>query len=80
MVNALKTVDGIGLGRPVCHEFDLPSKILKGTVKSAIENLDEQDYGPTSVAAGTQYVFLSHCIFMAFLFRLARNLSFTLLI
>ncbi|KAI1407919.1 hypothetical protein F5Y13DRAFT_173774 [Hypoxylon sp. FL1857] len=54
MVNALKTVDGIGLGRPVCHEFDLPNKILKGTVKSAIENLDEQDYGPTSVAAGTQ--------------------------
>ncbi|KAI0173023.1 hypothetical protein GGR52DRAFT_432450 [Hypoxylon sp. FL1284] len=55
MVDALKTVHGVGLGRPVCHEFDLPKKILNGSVKSAIQyNFDEQDFGSTNVAAGTQ--------------------------
>jgi len=55
MVDALKTVDGIGLARPVTHEFDLPKKMLEGKVKSAIDTLlDEQDFGITNVAAGTQ--------------------------
>lgn len=55
MVDALNTVHGIGLGRPACHEFDLPKKILEAGVKSAIQyNLDEQDFGVTNVAAGTQ--------------------------
>ncbi|KAI1765646.1 NADH:flavin oxidoreductase/NADH oxidase [Hypoxylon sp. FL1150] len=55
MVDALNTVHGVGLGRPACHEFDLPKKILDGSVKSAIQyNLDEQDFGVTNVAAGSQ--------------------------
>ncbi|KAI1372532.1 NADH oxidase [Hypoxylon crocopeplum] len=55
MVDALNTVDGVGLGRPACHEFDIPKKILEGRAKSAIAyNLDEQDFAITNVAAGTQ--------------------------
>lgn len=55
MLEALKTVHGIGLARPTTNEFDLPAKILKGEVKSAIDTLlDEQDFGMTNVAAGTQ--------------------------
>lgn len=55
MTKALETVDGVGLARPVCHEFDLPQKILDGKVKGAIQTkLDEDDFGLTNVAAGTQ--------------------------
>ncbi|KAI1073552.1 hypothetical protein F5B20DRAFT_501760 [Whalleya microplaca] len=55
MVNALKTVDGVGLGRPACNEFDLPNKILQGKAKGAIECLiPEQDHRASNVAAGTQ--------------------------
>lgn len=55
MVGALETVDGVGLARPVTHEFDLPAQILRGEVQSAIDTLlDEQDFAATNVAAGTQ--------------------------
>ncbi|KAF4990251.1 hypothetical protein FGRMN_8558 [Fusarium graminum] len=55
MNEALKTVHGIGLARPTTNEFDLPVKILKGEANSAIDTLlDEQDFGITNVAAGTQ--------------------------
>ncbi|KAI0808479.1 NADH:flavin oxidoreductase/NADH oxidase [Xylaria sp. FL0064] len=55
MVEALKTVHGIGLGRPVTHEFDLAKKILEGKANSALdEGIDEQDFGLSLVAAGTQ--------------------------
>ena len=55
MVEALDTVDGVGLGRPVCQEPRLCADILSGKVKGAIRQaLDEQDFGITSVAAGTQ--------------------------
>lgn len=55
MVKALDSVHGVSLARPVTHEFDLPNKILSGQVKSAIEyKLDEQDFGITNMAAGTQ--------------------------
>ncbi|KAI9147214.1 NADH-dependent flavin oxidoreductase nadA [Paramyrothecium foliicola] len=55
MVGALSTVDGVGLARPITHEFDLPAKILRGEVQSSIDLLlDEQDFGQTNVAAGTQ--------------------------
>lgn len=55
MVDALNTVDGVGLARPVTNEFDLPKKIIEGKVSSAIDTLlDEQDFGTTNVAAGTQ--------------------------
>lgn len=55
MVRALESVDGVSLARPVTHEFNLPKKILDGKVKAAIQyGLDEQDFGITNVAAGTQ--------------------------
>lgn len=55
MVKALDTVHGVSLARPVAHEFDLPKKILAGEAGGAIQyKLDEQDFGITNVAAGTQ--------------------------
>ncbi|KAI4139990.1 MAG: hypothetical protein L6R39_006015 [Caloplaca ligustica] len=55
MVNALRTVDGIGLARPICQEPRLAADILSGKVKGAIkQRLDENDFGTTNVAAGTQ--------------------------
>lgn len=55
MVKALDAVDGVGLARPVCQEFHLPKDILEGKVKGAIEQkLDDQNFGLTNVAAGTQ--------------------------
>ena len=55
MVKALDSVHGVSLGRPVCHEFDLPNKMLEGQTKGAVNyKLDEQDFGVTNIAAGTQ--------------------------
>ena len=55
MVSALKTVDGVGLARPVCQEPRLCADILAGKVKGAIkQRFDENDFGSTNVAAGTQ--------------------------
>ena len=55
MVNALKTVDGIGLARPICQEPRLCANILSGKVKGAIkQRLDESNFGLTNVAAGSQ--------------------------
>ena len=55
MVDALKTVDGVGLARPVCQEPRLCADILSGKVSGAIkQRLDEQNFGLTNVAAGTQ--------------------------
>lgn len=55
MVNALETVDGVGLARVVAQEFHLPRDILDGKVTGAIQSrLDENNYGLTNVAAGTQ--------------------------
>ena len=55
MVNALKTVDGVGLARPVCQEPRLCADILSGKVKGAIkQRLDESNFGITNVAAGSQ--------------------------
>jgi 2,4-dienoyl-CoA reductase-like NADH-dependent reductase (Old Yellow Enzyme family) len=55
MVDALQTVDGVGLARPVCLEPELPRQILAGEVDAAIEQLtDDNDFGTTNVAAGTQ--------------------------
>lgn len=55
MVNALHTVDGVGLARPVCQEPRLCSDILAGKVKGAIkQRLDENNFGITNVAAGSQ--------------------------
>ncbi|GAM41525.1 hypothetical protein EIK77_008581 [Talaromyces pinophilus] len=55
MVKALGACDGVGIGRPSAQEFYLPRDILDGKVSGAIkQKLDQQDYGPTMVAAGTQ--------------------------
>ncbi|KAI0130398.1 hypothetical protein BJ170DRAFT_620054 [Xylariales sp. AK1849] len=55
MVKALDSVHGVGLARPICNEFDLPNKILAGKAQGALDyQLDEQDFGLTNVAAGTQ--------------------------
>ena len=55
MVNALNTVDGVGLARPVCQEPRLGRDILAGKVKGAIkQRLDEGNFGITNVAAGSQ--------------------------
>ncbi|KAL8651086.1 MAG: hypothetical protein Q9210_003452 [Variospora velana] len=55
MVRALDTVDGVGLARPVCQEPRLCADILAGKVKGAFkQRLDDDDFGLTNVAAGTQ--------------------------
>jgi 2,4-dienoyl-CoA reductase-like NADH-dependent reductase (Old Yellow Enzyme family) len=55
MVDALNTVDGIGLARPVCLEPELPRRIINGEVPAAIKQLtDDNDFGMTNVAAVTQ--------------------------
>ncbi|KAF2774174.1 FMN-linked oxidoreductase [Teratosphaeria nubilosa] len=55
MVQALNTVDGVGLARPLCQEPRLCKDILDGKVKGAIKQLaDENNFGVTNVIAGTQ--------------------------
>lgn len=55
MVKALDSVDGIGLARPVCQEPHLCKDILEGKFDSALDQkLDQQNFGLTNVAAGTQ--------------------------
>jgi len=55
MVKALETVDGIGLGRPLCQEPNLCAHILSGKVKGAIDQkIDMYNFGATAGAAGVQ--------------------------
>ncbi|KAI9851161.1 MAG: hypothetical protein M1838_004370 [Thelocarpon superellum] len=55
MVHALQTVHGVGLARPSTLEPSFPNDILAGTVTGAIkQRLDENNFGLTNVAAGTQ--------------------------
>lgn len=57
MVKAVQSgsTDGVGLGRPVTQEFDLPSKIINGQASASFNTLlDEQDFVITNVASGTQ--------------------------
>jgi len=55
MVDALKTVDGCGLARPLTQEPDLCKQILAGKVTGAIQQLfDDTDFGLTNVVAGSQ--------------------------
>ncbi|KAL4893468.1 hypothetical protein BDV59DRAFT_177465 [Aspergillus ambiguus] len=55
MVKALETVDGVGLGRPLCQEPNLCAHILSGQVKGAlVQKLDLSDFGATAGAAGVQ--------------------------
>jgi hypothetical protein len=55
MVKSLDTVDGVGIARPASQEPHLPRDILEGKVNAAIHlKLDENDFGITNLAAGTQ--------------------------
>ena len=55
MVKALESVDGVGLARPLCQEPSLCGDILSGRVHAALKpRIDQQDFGLTNVAAGTQ--------------------------
>jgi 2,4-dienoyl-CoA reductase-like NADH-dependent reductase (Old Yellow Enzyme family) len=55
MAKALDTVDGVGLARPVCQEPHLPKDILERKVTGSINlKLDDNDFGLTNMAAGTQ--------------------------
>ena len=55
MVNALKSVDGVGLARPVCQEPHLAKDMLEGKISGAIEQqVDRDNFGLTNVIAGTQ--------------------------
>ena len=55
MINALQSVDGVGLARPVCQEPHLPLDILQGKALGAIkQKIDIDNFGLTNVAAGSQ--------------------------
>jgi len=55
MVDALKTVDGVGLARPTSQEPRLAADILGGKVEGALKlRLDENDFPLTNMAAGSQ--------------------------
>ncbi|KAH7304197.1 hypothetical protein B0I35DRAFT_363704 [Stachybotrys elegans] len=54
MVRALDTVSGVGIGRPACHKFDLPKRILNQGVQGAL------DYLMTDVASGLQVRLVGH--------------------
>jgi hypothetical protein len=57
MVNALESVDGIGLGRPTAQEPRLPRDLLAGKVTGTLKLLpghDPDDYMITNLAGGAQ--------------------------
>lgn len=55
MVKALDTVDGVGLGRPVCQEPRLANDLLQGRYTGAIDQqVDKENFGLTSVIGGSQ--------------------------
>ena len=55
MVKALHTVDGAGLARPLCQEFNLCNEVLTGKFKGAIkQRLDENNFALTNIAAGSK--------------------------
>lgn len=55
MVDALQTVDGVGLGRPLCQEPILCAQILSGKASGIIRpHCDLGDYRSTLSAAAVQ--------------------------
>ena len=60
MVDALNTVDGIGLGRPITVEPRLGRDILDGKIKGIIKQaVDSMEYMYSSIAAGSHMVQVS---------------------
>lgn len=55
MVGALRSMDGVGVARPACQEFDFGNKVLEGRINGAVlQKVDDQDFMLTNVIAGTQ--------------------------
>ncbi|EXJ79587.1 oxidoreductase [Capronia epimyces CBS 606.96] len=55
MVNALQSVDGVGLGRPACQEPRIAKDILDGSITGALaQKLDPDNFGLTNIAGGSQ--------------------------
>ena len=55
MVNALNTVDGVGLGRAITQEPRFAKDVLDGKITGAIDQKTDQDnFGLTNVVAGSQ--------------------------
>ncbi|KAI4728061.1 FMN-linked oxidoreductase [Aureobasidium sp. EXF-10728] len=55
MATSIKSIDGVGLARPLCQEPRLCKDILAGKVKGAIKQRpDDNNFGITNVVAGTQ--------------------------
>ncbi|KAJ5086224.1 hypothetical protein N7532_010995 [Penicillium argentinense] len=55
MLEALKTVDGVGLGRVVAQEFSLTKDILNGKITGAIDpKVNQDDFALTNIIAGSQ--------------------------
>ena len=55
MVDSLKVVDGVGLGRPITQEPRIVKNILEGKITSAVEQqFDPNNFGLTNMVAGTQ--------------------------
>ncbi|KAK3987323.1 FMN-linked oxidoreductase, partial [Cladorrhinum sp. PSN332] len=55
MIDALKTVNGIGLGRPACSEPSLTRDIMGGRTDRAVKPIiDDNDFGITATLAGLQ--------------------------
>jgi 2,4-dienoyl-CoA reductase-like NADH-dependent reductase (Old Yellow Enzyme family) len=55
MLDALKTVDGVGLGRVVAQEFSLSKDMLNGAITGAIDpKVDQDDFALANIIAGSQ--------------------------
>ena len=62
MVDALKVVDGVAVGRPAAAEPRLASDIIKGRVTGAIRPVEsfQEDFGTGLAIAGTQISQIAH--------------------
>lgn len=55
MLDALNTVDGVGVGRVVAQEFSLAKDLLSGSVSAAIDQkVNQDDFALTNTIAGSQ--------------------------
>jgi 2,4-dienoyl-CoA reductase-like NADH-dependent reductase (Old Yellow Enzyme family) len=55
MLDALNTVDGVGLGRAAAQEFSLAKFLLSGAISAAVDQkVDQDDFALTNIIAGSQ--------------------------